>query len=47
MEAHGGRIWAESEGPGLGAQFTFTLAGTLGQTGYVTPAASASAPATV
>ena len=25
VEAHGGRIWAESEGPGLGAQFTFTL----------------------
>ena len=25
MEAHGGRIWAESEGPGLGARFTFTL----------------------
>ena len=25
VEAHGGRIWAESEGPGMGAQFTFTL----------------------
>ena len=25
MEAHGGRIWAESDGPGLGARFTFTL----------------------
>ena len=25
VEAHGGRIWAESEGPGLGARFTFTL----------------------
>ena len=25
MEAHGGRIWAESEGVGLGARFTFTL----------------------
>ena len=25
IEAHGGRIWAESEGPGLGARFTFTL----------------------
>ena len=25
MEAHWGRIWAESEGPGLGARFTFTL----------------------
>ena len=34
VEAHGGRIWAESDGPGLGARFTFTLpadgeAGTL------------------
>ena len=25
MEAHGGRIWAESDGPGTGARFTFTL----------------------
>ena len=25
VEAHGGRIWAESEGVGLGARFTFTL----------------------
>ncbi len=25
VEAHGGRIWAESEGPGLGARFVFTL----------------------
>ena len=25
VEAHGGRIWAESDGPGLGAQFSFTL----------------------
>ena len=25
VEAHGGRIWAESEGPGMGARFTFTL----------------------
>ena len=25
VEAHGGRIWAESDGPGLGAKFTFTL----------------------
>lgn len=25
MEAHGGRIWAESAGPGLGSTFTFTL----------------------
>ena len=25
VEAHGGRIWADSDGPGLGARFTFTL----------------------
>ena len=25
VEAHGGRIWAESPGPGLGARFTFTI----------------------
>ena len=25
VEAHGGRIWAESQGPSLGAQFTFTI----------------------
>ncbi len=25
VEAQGGRIWAESDGPGLGARFTFTL----------------------
>ena len=31
VEAHGGRIWAESDGPGLGARFTFTLP-TVGDT---------------
>ena len=25
VEAHGGRIWAESDGPGMGARFIFTL----------------------
>ena len=25
LEAHGGRIWAESDGPGMGARFTFTI----------------------
>ena len=34
MEAHGGRIWAESEGAGLGSRFSFTI-----------PAAAATAPA--
>ena len=39
VEAHGGRIWAESDGPGLGARFTFTIP-TVEQAGYVSPAAS-------
>ena len=38
VEALGGRIWAESDGPGLGARFTFTLP-TVEQAGYVSPAA--------
>ena len=25
VEAHGGRIWAQSDGPGMGARFTFTI----------------------
>ena len=40
VEALGGRIWAESDGPGLGARFTFTLP-TVEQAGYVSPVASA------
>lgn len=28
VQIHGGKIWAESDGPGLGAVFKFTLAGT-------------------
>ena len=36
VEAHGGRIWAESDGPGLGARFTFTLP-TVEQAGFVSP----------
>ncbi len=36
VEAHGGRIWAESDGPGLGARFTFTVP-TIEDSGYVSP----------
>ena len=36
VEAHGGRIWAESDGPGLGARFTFTLP-TAEEGGFVSP----------
>ena len=48
VEAHGGRIWAESDGPGLGARFIFTLptveeAGG-GKTGGLKPAAARSRP---
>ena len=38
VEALGGRIWAESDGPELGARFTFTLP-TIEQAGYVSPVA--------
>ena len=38
VEAHGGRIWAESDGPGLGARFTFTIP-TVEESGYVSPVA--------
>ena len=41
VEAHGGRIWAESDGPGLGARFTFTMpADGDGGTGLAAPAAT-------
>ena len=36
VEAHGGRIWAESDGLGLGARFTFTLP-TAEESGFVSP----------
>ena len=36
VEAHGGRIWAESDGPGLGARFIFTLP-TVEGAGFVSP----------
>ena len=40
MEAHGGRIWAESDGSGLGARFTFTIP-TVEQAGYFSPVTAA------
>ena len=40
VEAHGGRIWAESDGPGLGTRFTLTLP-TVEAAGYVSPAGRA------
>ena len=40
VEAHGGRIWAESDGPGLGARFTFTLPA-VEASAYVAPAKAA------
>ena len=36
VEAHGGRIRAESDGPGLGARFIFTIP-TVEASGYVSP----------
>ena len=42
VEAHGGRIWADSDGPGLGARFTFTVP-TVEEAGYVSPVAPARA----
>ena len=42
VETHGGRIWAESEGPGLGSRFIFTLPAVL-EAGLATPSGSARA----
>ncbi|MCY3783203.1 MAG: ATP-binding protein [Chloroflexi bacterium] len=39
VEAHGGRIWAESEGPGLGSRVTFTLP-TVAEAATAAPAPS-------
>jgi len=36
VEAHGGRIWAQSDGRGLGARFTFTIP-LVEEAGYVSP----------
>ena len=43
IETHGGRIWAESDGPGQGARFTFTLP-TVEETGYPAPTQPGHAP---
>ncbi len=45
VEAHGGRIWAESDGPGLGARFTFTLPAVEGATSAPAPASPGARPA--
>ncbi len=47
VEAHGGLIWAESEGPGLGAWFTFALPAVEGSASVgpeATPSRTSSAP---
>ncbi len=44
VEAHGGRIWAESDGPGLGARFTFTIP-TLEGASHVSPVLTTPPPA--
>ena len=43
VEAHGGRIWAESDGPGLGARFTLTIP-TVDLAGHVSTALPARPP---
>ena len=42
-EAHGGRIWAESDGPGMGALFTFTLPAAVEEGAYSSPSSDAPA----
>ena len=37
VEAHGGRIWAESDGPGLGSRFTFTIPASDESTPWIAP----------
>ncbi|MYG81569.1 MAG: response regulator, partial [Gemmatimonadetes bacterium] len=46
VEAHGGRIWAESAGTGPGARFTFTIPAVeeAGPGGAAIPAGSAHGP---
>ena len=42
VEAHGGRIWAQSDGPGKGAIFTFTLPAAAEETPLGAPTTQAS-----
>ena len=42
VEAHGGRIWAESDGPSLGARFTFTLPAVEEEAGVLAPVSARS-----
>ena len=44
VEAHGGRIWAESDGEGLGARFTFTIPVVVAGTDAAAGPARRSAP---
>ena len=46
VEAHGGRIWAESEGLGLGSRFTFTLPVAEGVAAVTVPRSGGSRQAT-
>ena len=43
VDSHGGRIWAESDGPGTGARFTFT-APTVDESRFVSPKDASSRP---
>ena len=44
VEAHGGRIWATSEGPGTGSKFSFTLPAFQGETANISGAPDVSTP---
>ena len=44
VEAHGGRIWAESDGPGLGSRFMFTIPTSEGKAPQAAPRRIEAAP---
>ncbi len=46
VEAHGGRIWAQSDGPGKGALFSFTLPAAVEERVYDAPFPDARVPVT-